>query len=120
MHELSIAQNLLEIVEQYVTPERRGAVREVRVRAGRLSGVLPDSLEFCYQAITAGTPLAGSRLKIETVPLRLNCATCDRISEVEEPLFRCPLCEGLQVEVVSGMELQIVDIELAEEAAETP
>jgi hydrogenase nickel incorporation protein HypA/HybF len=119
MHELSIAQNLLEIVEQYVPPERRAGVREVRVRAGRLSGILPDSLQFCFEAITAGTPLAGSRLKIEEIPIRLKCAACNTTCEVEEPPFRCPLCDGFQVEVVTGMELQVVDIELAEESAET-
>lgn len=120
MHELSIAQNILEILEQYVPPERRAAVRQVRVRAGRLSGILPDSLDFCFEAITAGTPLAGSRLQFDTIPIRLKCAACGQVSEVEEPPFFCPRCEGLNVEVVTGMELQVVDIELAEEPAETP
>ena len=61
MHELGIAQNILEIVQQSVTKEQAPAVRWIRIRVGQLSGVVPDSLEFCFQAIVSETDDAASR-----------------------------------------------------------
>ncbi len=62
MHELSIAQNIVDIVQQYVPGEAMGDVRFVRVRVGGLSGIVPESLEFSFSAIVAGTPLGSARL----------------------------------------------------------
>jgi hydrogenase nickel incorporation protein HypA/HybF len=68
MHELGLAWNILEIVGQYVPPDRAPTVRDVRVRIGDEAGVIADSLTFCFGAIVVGTPWAGARLAIERVP----------------------------------------------------
>jgi hydrogenase nickel incorporation protein HypA/HybF len=68
VHELGLAWNILEIVGQYVPPQRAGAVRDVRVRIGEEAGVLADSLAFCFGAIVTGTPFEAARLAIERVP----------------------------------------------------
>jgi hydrogenase nickel incorporation protein HypA/HybF len=120
MHELSIAQGIVDIVRQYV-PERQGPrVASVRVRVGRLSGVVPDSLEFCFGAIVAGTPYESARLRIEPVPTACECADCAARFETQDPVFLCPSCGSGNVRLVSGTELQVVDLELAEAPAEQP
>lgn len=119
MHELSLAQEIIELVQQHVPPDQRCDVRSVRVRVGRLSGVVVDSLEFCFGAMVSGEPLAAARLEIEQVPAQILCATCQRRSDIDGPVLACPCCHGTQVSVVSGRELDVVEVELEERVAKT-
>ena len=112
MHELSIAQNILEIVQQYVPLQDRHRITRVGMKLGELSGVVVDSLEFCFGAINAGTPMEGARLDIEHIPLQAECKTCKTRFHVEESRFRCPACESEDLEITAGRELQVTDIEL--------
>lgn len=68
MHEMGIAESILDIVRQYVSIERASLVRSVCVRVGTQTAVLPESLEFCFSAIVANTPYAGAVLCIDRVP----------------------------------------------------
>jgi hydrogenase nickel incorporation protein HypA/HybF len=115
MHELGIARDIVDIVEQYVSVEQMPAVRCVRLKLGNLSGIVPESLAFCFEAIVANTPMSGAGLKILRVPTVADCADCGNSFEVEEPAFLCPACGGLGIKVISGTELQVVDIELEDE-----
>ena len=114
MHELSIAQNIVEIVQQYVPGEAIPDVRSVRVRVGGLSGIVPESLEFSFSAIVAGTPLGSARLDIERVPAISRCEGCKTEFEAADFVFVCPACGGLNTRLISGSDLQVVDIELEE------
>ena len=68
MHELGLAESILDLVRQHVPDEAAAGVGAVRVRVGHLAGVIPESLAFCFGAIVAGTPYAGATLAIESVP----------------------------------------------------
>jgi hydrogenase nickel incorporation protein HypA/HybF len=114
MHELSIAQNIVEIVQQYVPGTSIVDVRSVRVRVGKLSGIVPDSLEFSFSAIVAGTPLGEARLDIEQVPAICRCEGCSAEFEVADFAYVCPGCGGINTRLISGSDLQVVDIELEE------
>ena len=116
MHELSLAQSIVEIVRQHVAGPQESAVSSVKVRVGALSGVVPESLEFCFSAITHGTPLESARLEIERVPAAGACRTCGRAFDIEGVVFVCPACGGGDVRVASGQELQVVHLELSEPA----
>ncbi len=119
MHELSIAQSILEIVQQHLPADGTPSVRTVSMKVGELSGVVTESLEFCFQAITAGTPLEGARLAIERLPVRARCRACASVFPVEESVFRCGSCGSDDLEIISGRELQVTEIELADEGAPT-
>ncbi len=112
MHELGIAQSIVDIVGQHVPGEQMSAVRSVKVRIGALSGVVADSLEFSFLAIIADTPLECCRLDIEKVPTISECAGCHQTFETQEFVFMCPSCNGASLKVVSGSEMQVVSIEL--------
>ena len=117
MHELSIAQSILDIVRQNLPKDREVTVRAVRLRIGAMGGVVPDSLEFCFSAMTHGTPLEGVSLEIERVPLVVHCRSCGKDSEIEQTLFACPACDGLDLKVVSGNEMQVSEIEIDDDGA---
>jgi len=115
MHELGIAQNILDIVKQSVPEDRFPSVRWIRIRIGRLSGIVPDSLEFCFSALLNETEMKQAGLKMETEPTVSLCKDCRRRFTVEDFAFSCPSCGSATLELISGRELEVVDIELADD-----
>jgi len=115
MHELGIAQNILDIVRQSVSKEQIEAVRGIKVRVGQLSGVVSDSLDFCFTAIVSDTEMQRASLAIEEVPTTSECRDCMHRFPLEEFDFVCPSCRSTNLELISGKELEIVEIELADE-----
>lgn len=89
-------------------------MHDVSVKIGALAGVVPDSLEFNFAAITAGTPLQNARLRIVLVPFVIRCKECGATSEPDGPIAVCPRCGGMATETLSGTELQVVEIEVNE------
>ena len=114
MHELSIAQSIVDIVIEHLPKEEHVSVRSVRLRLGAMAGVVPDSLEFCFGAITEGTPLKGAALIIEHVPLTAHCNSCGTDGEIEPTLFACPACGATSLTILSGREMHVRDIEILE------
>jgi hydrogenase nickel incorporation protein HypA/HybF len=112
MHELSIAQALIEQVEAVQSAHDGRAVVSVGVRIGTWRLVVHESLDFYFQTLTKGTPLEGSRLEVETVPARGRCARCGEEFPVEAPLIVCSVCGGVGGELVQGQELDLVSVEL--------
>lgn len=112
MHELSLAQNIVEIVQQYAPGAQGRSVRSVKLKVGELAGVVPDSLDFCFSAITANTPLSGTTLKIERVPFTLQCKNCNNPFASEFGTVICPGCGSENTQVVAGTEMQVVEIEV--------
>ncbi len=114
MHELSIAMSIIELAEEEAA--RRGVqVEAVHLRLGALSGVVKDALLSCYEMVCEGTPLQGSRLLVEDVPVVIFCTTCKAqrpLSSVQ--LFRCPECGTPSAEIVQGKELEVFALEIKE------
>lgn len=118
MHELSIAQNILDVVRNHVSEERHGEVQAVKVRLGDLCGVQAESLEFCFAAIVRDMALKHAALKIERVPGQLQCSACGKSCAIDGLLACCPGCGSGAIELISGTELQVVEIELADPPGE--
>jgi hydrogenase nickel incorporation protein HypA/HybF len=112
MHEFGIAQSLLEIVEQEALSYEGAKVTLVRLQIGRLSGVMPDALRFAFEALRTGGVAEGSSLEIEEIPLSIKCHQCGKISVLEDPFLICPYCESVDIEILSGRELQIQNMEI--------
>jgi hydrogenase nickel incorporation protein HypA/HybF len=115
MHELSVAQEILGIVNQYFPNPKPNTVKSVKVKVGKLSNILTDSLAFCFDAITSDTTLSGAKLEMIEIPIKINCTGCNQESEIEPPVFACPICGNNQIKIVSGTELWVDEIELFDE-----
>lgn len=120
MHELSLAQGIVDIVQQYVPAGQAAAVTSVKVRVGRLSTVVPASLAFCFETIVAGTPLGGASLDIEQVPTACECTACRQPFETDTLEFVCPSCGSDRVRVIRGHDIQVVHFEMSEPPPEQP
>jgi hydrogenase nickel incorporation protein HypA/HybF len=108
VHELAITQGVVEAVT-----ERTGTARvvTVRVRVGRLAGVVPDAMRFCFELVTAGTPLEGAALEFDQPDGRGRCRTCGADVELPDLILLCP-CGSADVEVVAGRELAVASVVL--------
>lgn len=115
MHEMSIAENIIEIVQQHLPKDEEVKVRSVALRVGALAGVVPESLEFCFTALTTNTQLEGARLVMCRVPLAATCRSCGVTSEIDLGSFICPSCKNSDIEVISGTELHVTEIETVDE-----
>lgn len=115
MHELSVAADILDIVRENVVSNGGVKLKSVKVRIGELAGIAPDSLDFCFSAIAKGTELEGVGLKIERTGIVARCTACRIEFKVEKLAFRCPRCGEVDTQVVSGNELQVVEMEVDDE-----
>ena len=115
MHELSIAASIVEAVTETAAGYPGAQVCAVRLRIGALSAVVEDSLQFCWGVTTAGTPLAGARLLVRTMPVVVHCAACEIDAEIAGvQSFRCPRCGQAAADLRQGRELEIESIEIEE------
>jgi hydrogenase nickel incorporation protein HypA/HybF len=115
MHELSIVASIVETVTESAAAYPGSRVLEVRLRVGALAAVIEDSLQFCWGISIEDTPLAGSKLVVNMLPVVLHCAKCDSDVELDGvQSFRCPRCGELCGDLRQGRELEIEAIEIDE------
>lgn len=111
MHEMSIAQSIIDIVQQEMARHQVSKVSVIRLVVGEFTAVVPDSLSFCFELITKDTPLEGVKIELEQVPLTGRCRACGKEFPIVEYRFVCPECQSNEVEAVAGKELFIKEIE---------
>jgi hydrogenase nickel incorporation protein HypA/HybF len=115
MHELSIAASIVEAVTESASAYPGARVIKVRLRVGALASVVEDSLQFCWELATEGTPLSGAALVINTLSVIVHCDACGVDSVIEGvQSFRCPRCGEIAADLRQGRELEIESIELEE------
>ena len=115
MHELAIANSIVNTVLEEAKKHNSKSVLAVGLRIGALTDIVPDALEFGFTAITIGTLLEGSELKIEQVPVKGECESCGESFEVQGLCFVCPACGAADVTVIQGQELDIAYIEVSDD-----
>lgn len=112
MHEMSIAMSLLELAEEEMRKKNCARILTVHVICGALSGVLPDALKLCFDALTAATIHKNAKLEIEIIPAKFKCNFCGTIFLGEnEYLAPCPQCgEDFGHTLLQGKELLLASI----------
>ena len=116
MHEMGIALQIVEIATASLPSDLgKARVTSVNLKIGKLAAVVPESLRFCFDVAVKDTPLAGAHLTIEEIPVVARCNDCHAEWAIDEPVFICKTCESGSLEILSGRELDIESIEVAEE-----
>jgi len=116
MHELGIAQSILERVQQESAQRNGARATKVGVRVGELSGVDPAALAFGFEVLVKGTPLEGLDLEIDYRKRRQRCSRCSREYESGMLFHVCPDCGSQETTCIAGDELDIAFIELEDPA----
>jgi hydrogenase nickel incorporation protein HypA/HybF len=109
MHELAIAQGIIDSV---TTKLPDAQITLVNLEIGALSGVVADSLLFCFDLAAEGTALAGARLEISEPASRCYCRDCQREFSPDGPIPLCD-CGSADVKVLAGEELRILSVRVA-------
>lgn len=113
MHELSLAEGVLDICKDYASRAGSDRVVSVRLEIGSLSHVEPDALAFSFTAVTRGTLAEGAALEIERVPGRGWCHDCGREITVTALGGACPHCDGYKLQVTGGDQMRVKEMEVA-------
>jgi hydrogenase nickel incorporation protein HypA/HybF len=112
MHELSIVASLFEILEEKSREQRAQKIVLVKLKIGKLSGVVSEFLQTAFDAYKRETLASEAILEIEEIPLRIKCQTCQAEFIREDFIFICPLCKSTELKILSGTELFLEKIEL--------
>ena len=116
MHEMGIALQIVEIATASIPPDAGNVrVEKINLKIGKLAAVVPDSLRFCFDVAIKDTLLAGAKLVVEEMPVVARCKDCDTRWTINSPAFTCEKCNSGSLEILSGRELDIESIEIAEE-----
>jgi hydrogenase nickel incorporation protein HypA/HybF len=115
MHELSIAEAVVEIASRH---SRGRTVAVVELKVGHLRQVVPSALEFAFELVAQGTPVEGAELRMEEVAAAGACRDCGAQTPLPDFPLVCRSCGGFDVEVTRGEELLVESLELEQEAEE--
>jgi hydrogenase nickel incorporation protein HypA/HybF len=111
LHELSIAESVVQIAGRHANGRR---VTKVRLEVGHLRQVVPSALAFSFELVAEGTPVEGAELEMEEVPATGKCRECGVESQLENFPLQCRACGGFDLEVLRGEELLVESLELEE------
>ncbi len=111
MHEVSVVQGVLKILEDETKKHGVTRVTKVHVRIGELANVVPDAFSFAFETVKEGTVAEGALLNLEIVPAKGRCEGCDIEFDIDSFMFFCPQCGGVAAEIISGKELEVAEIE---------
>ena len=107
MHELTIAQSIVELAENVAFEEKADSVQSVVIEIGALSGVVIDALEFAMEIITKNTMLEFAKINYLKIKGKANCVNCNFQFETNNLLALCPKCNEANFKIIDGKQLRI-------------
>lgn len=115
MHEVSIAQSIIQIVEDALPKEKKGTVSAVNIRVGQLSAIETEALLFAFDIVKAKTGLRSARLNIEMIEGRAFCNGCGHTFSLDSYATPCPHCKSYQVSITQGKEMKVLSYDFEED-----
>jgi hydrogenase nickel incorporation protein HypA/HybF len=112
MHEVSLIESVIALVEEQRRAQDFARVRSIRLQVGALGHAEPASLRFCFDAVAQGTIAEGARLMIDVVMGEGRCGVCDKHVPLDDRFACCPLCGSHQVRMTAGDELRLAELEV--------
>ncbi|HQP29982.1 MAG TPA: hydrogenase maturation nickel metallochaperone HypA [Deltaproteobacteria bacterium] len=113
MHEMSLTQSILAIIEEHAKQHGFSKVNSIRLSFGRLSSIEPETLNFAFEVLSEGTRAHGARLLFDILPVSIYCMHCERKSELSTYAAHCPLCGSAEVMLQGGTEeLKLIEMDV--------
>jgi hydrogenase nickel incorporation protein HypA/HybF len=113
MHEMALAESMLEIVLQTARGNDARRVTLVRLEIGALAHVEPEALRFCFDAVTRDSLADGASLEIQRTPGAAWCMPCGEIVPLAALGDACPVCGSYQLGIAQGVAMRVREIEVA-------
>jgi len=112
MHEYSIVQSLVEECEEHAKKNSASKVTKVVVKIGVMSGVEPHLLEEAFHLFKEGTICDGCEYVMNIQKVKIECLTCGDISELEKNEYICPECKSIEIKIIDGEDMFLMQLEL--------
>jgi hydrogenase nickel incorporation protein HypA/HybF len=112
MHEMSLIEDVIGLVEQERAKQAFDRVRLIRLELGALGCVEPQALRFCFDAVAQGTIAEGARLDIQMVAGQGWCPDCRLAAPLAERFSACPRCDGARMRITAGDGLRLAEMEV--------
>jgi hydrogenase nickel incorporation protein HypA/HybF len=113
MHEMSLAEGVLDVVQEAARAHHPCAVRMVRLEIGALAAVELEALRFAFEVVKRGSVADGAQLDIVQVPGAAWCMQCSDSVAIAERTDPCPQCGSWQLQVTGGDQMRVKELELA-------
>ena len=110
MHEMSLAESVLQIIEESARAQNFRRVRGVVLEIGQLSAVEPDAMRFCFDSVMRGTLAEGAVLQIIETPGAGRCLACGATVAMQEQYGLCPSCGSPRLEITAGNLMRVKDL----------
>lgn len=112
MHEMSLAEGVLQLMEDAAVAEGFAKVKAVWLEIGQLSAVEVEAMRFCFDAVTRGSLADGATLHIIEQPGQGWCMQCAATVAISERFGACPRCGSHQVQATGGTEMRVKELEV--------
>ena len=112
MHEYSIVQALLNQCEETARANKATKVKKIVVKIGVMSGVEVDLLKIAYDTFKEGTMCEEADIQIIHQKIVIRCHNCKKESTLEKNEYACPLCQSVDLDVIDGEEMYLMQLEL--------
>jgi len=112
MHEMSLAEGVLQVIEDNAKTNGFSQVRTVWLEIGELAGVEAEAMRFCFDSVVKGTLADGARLEIVATQGQGRCLACGKTVPIRLRYDPCPLCGGYPVEPTGGLEMRVKELEV--------
>ncbi len=113
MHELSLCESVLQVIEQQAQAENYQTVTAVYLEIGALYGVDPEAMRFCFDSVVQGSLAANARLEIIEIAGQAWCSSCNTNVLVEQRYESCPNCGSYPLQINDGDQMRIKQLEVA-------
>ncbi|MBQ3457342.1 MAG: hydrogenase maturation nickel metallochaperone HypA [Synergistaceae bacterium] len=112
MYEFTLTNSVNDAVQRLCRQTGWRKIRRIMVKIGGMRKVNPELMAFIFAAVSKDTPAEGALLSVMLLPVTVKCHSCGKVSAREESDFVCPLCGSKNVQILSGLELNIEAIEV--------
>jgi hydrogenase nickel incorporation protein HypA/HybF len=110
MHELSLAQEVIDLAEREAGKNDIVFVREILIEVGDLSGVEADAFELALELLSKNSILKDAMKQINRTSGKGKCNACDLEFEMKQLLSTCPECHCYPSEITGGREFRVLSL----------
>ena len=111
MHEMAMVSSIFNVINDKIKEYGINKVKQVKLVVGEMTGVEDYTMKACFELFAEATPVEGALLVIERIPIKVKCRSCGNEYIASNMRFRCASCGGTNINIISGKELYIENIE---------
>ena len=112
MHEFSVVQSLLDLIEKHALENKAKSVSKVVIKVGKMSGIEPHLLKIAFDTFKEKTICENAKLEMVIQDVIAKCEDCNKDFTIENNRFICPFCNSYNLQIVDGEDMYLMSLEL--------